>query len=225
MLFRSEITPMLDRLFAGWKSERPFARLTRSGAVPYKPSAETIKTPDKANATYFAGMAFAMRDDHPDFPALLLSNFILGGGSGLSSRLGDRVREQEGLSYGVGSGLRSSSVDARTTFYVFAIANPQNMDKLKAVIREEHERLLKEGVSDEELAAAKQGFLQQLEVDRTNDAGLAQELNDSLLARRTLKFDADLEARLRETTTAQVLAAAKKYLSPDRMILVIAGDL
>jgi zinc protease len=99
------------------------------------------------------------------------------------------------------------------------------MDKLKAVIREEHERLLKEGVSDEELAAAKQGFLQQLEVDRTNDAGLAQELNDSLLARRTLKFDADLEARLRETTTAQVLAAAKKYLSPDRMILVIAGDL
>ena len=129
------------------------------------------------------------------------------------------------MSYGVGSGLRSSSVDARTTFYVFAIANPQNMDKLKAVIREEHERLLKEGVSDEELAAAKQGFLQQLEVDRTNDAGLAQELNDSLLARRTLKFDADLEARLRETTPAQVLAAAKKYLSPDRMILVIAGDL
>ncbi|MFM2095138.1 MAG: Protease 3 precursor, partial [Planctomycetota bacterium] len=220
-----EITPMLDRLFAGWKSERPFARLTRSGSVPYKPSAETIKTPDKANATYFAGMAFAMRDDHPDFPALLLGNFILGGGSGLSSRLGDRVREQEGLSYGVGSGLRSSSVDARTTFYVFAIANPQNMDKLKAVIREEHERLLKEGVTDEELAAAKQGFLQQMEVDRTNDAGLAQELNDSLLARRTLKFDADLEARLRDTTTAQVLAAVKKYLSPDRMILVIAGDL
>lgn len=220
-----ELLPMLDELMNGWKSEQPYARLTRSGGLAYKPAVEIVKTPDKANATYFAGMAFAMRDDHPDFPALLLGNFILGGGSGLSSRLGDRVREQEGLSYGVGSGLRSSSVDPRTTFYIFAIANPQNIDKLKAVIREEHERLLKDGVTEEELTAAKQGFLQQLEVDRTNDAGLAQELNDSLLARRTLKFDADLEARLRETTTEQVATAARKYLKPDRLVLVIAGDL
>lgn len=219
-----ETLPAVNAILADWKAAKPYARLERSGDVKLKASVETIQTPDKANATYFAGTVFPLRDDHPDYPALALGNFILGGGS-LSSRLGDRVRQKEGLSYGVGSGLRSSSVDARTSFYIYAIANPQNVEKLKAVIREELEKILQEGVTEQELETAKRGFLQRLEVGRTDDAALAAALAETSFAGRTLEFDAKQEEAVRKLTPDDVRAALKKYLSLDRLVLAIAGDL
>lgn len=221
----AEITPVLDTLFRDWKAERPFARIPRTGNGNYRPAVEVIRTPDKANAIYFGGLVMPLQDDHPDIPALVIGNFILGGGGGLSSRLGDRVRQKEGLSYGVGTGMRTSSVDPRTSFYVYAIANPQNIDKLQAVIREEIDRLLKDGITEPELAAAKKGFLQQIEVDRTKDGGLAGELADSLLAGRTLAFDAQQEAAIAQLTVEQVNAALRKYIQPERLVIAIAGDI
>jgi zinc protease len=218
------IKSQLDALFQDWKSPLEFKRITRTGDVQYKPTVEVIKTPDKANAMYFGGLVLPLRDDHADIPALVIGNFILGGGGGLSSRLGDRVRQKEGLSYGVGTGMRTSSVDPRTSFYVYAIANPQNVEKLKAAIREEIDRIVKDGVTEQELEAAKKGYLQQLEVDRTDDGGLAAELADSLFAGRTLSFDAKQEAAIASLTVAQVNEALRKYVKPERLVLAIAGD-
>ena len=56
-------------------------------------------------------MIFPMKDDDPDYPALVMGNYVFGGGS-LSSRLGDRVRQKEGLSYGVGSFFSADSLDS-----------------------------------------------------------------------------------------------------------------
>jgi len=219
-----ETLPAVNTVLADWKSKQPYARLERSGDVKLAAATETIRTPDKANATYFLGTVFPLRDDHADYPALALGNFILGGGS-LSSRLGDRVRQKEGLSYGVGSGLRSSSLDPRTSFYIFAIANPSNVEKLKVVIREEIEKILKDGVTEQELETAKRGFLQRLEVSRTDDSGLAAALSETAQVGRTFAFDAKQEEQIRSLTREQVQAALKKYLSLDRMILAVAGDL
>ena len=94
----SEILPILTRTFEGWKSAKTFVRIDR----PYQPDLEirreTIQTPDKENAVFLAGLAFPMKDDDPDYPALVIGNSILGGG-GLSSRLADRLRQKGGLSY------------------------------------------------------------------------------------------------------------------------------
>jgi zinc protease len=188
-----------------------------------KGNTQTIATPDKASATYFAGQVFSMKDDHPDFVALHLGNFILGHGS-LSSRLGNRVREKDGLSYGVGSGLQVPAVEDRSLFYVYAICNPTNMSKVEKAIREELDLMLKEGVTEEELDAAKQGFLQSEQVDRTEDDKLAGIIEESLDAGRTLKYQADLEARVMKVTPADVVKACRKYLDPNKLAIVEAGD-
>ena len=91
-----------------------------------------------------------MKDDDPDYPAMVMGNFVLGGGS-LSSRLGDRVRQKEGLSYGVGSFMGADSFDPRSSLTIFAICNPANAPKVVKVIREELDRLLKDGITAEEL--------------------------------------------------------------------------
>ena len=222
--FDAETTKQqVAKLFDGWQPKTAYQRIVRKSDIKVKGSTQSLATPDKASATYFAGLVFPLKDDHPDFAALNLGNFILGHGS-LSSRLGNRVREKEGLSYGVGTGLQVPAVDDRTLFYVYAICNPANMPKVEKAIREELDLMLKDGVTAEELDAAKQGFLQGEQVARTEDAQLAAIIEESLEAGRSLKYQADLEARVQKVTPADVVKACRKYLDPNKLVIVEAGD-
>src|SRR5262249_23268561 len=109
--FDPEPTVALVReLLKGWKSDVPVRRVER--AAPSNPagSKEDILTPDKANAVFAVGLAFRLKEADPDYAALRLGNFLFGGGS-LSSRLGNRIRQREGLSYSVSSALAVSARD------------------------------------------------------------------------------------------------------------------
>jgi zinc protease len=213
----------LSKILGDWKPAQPFAELHRSGDLKLTQKIETILTPEKANATFAAGTVFPLRDDDSDYPLLVMADFILGGGT-LSSRLGDRVRQKEGLSYGVRSNVNASSIDKRAAFSIFAICNPANMEKLKLAVDEEVARLLKDGVTKDELELAKRGYLQGQEVARTQDASLAKILSDNLRAGRTMKYYADLEKNITAATPSQVDEAFRKYVDPKRMIIVEAGD-
>src|SRR5690606_2927906 len=150
---------------------------------------ERISTPDKSNAMLYSSLQHALDDENPDYAALEMGNFILGGGS-LSSRLADRIRQQEGLSYGIRSGLSARHRDERTDFTLYAITNPENVDRLLEVINEELAKLRDEGVTEEELASAKEAYLQGERVRRSDDGSLASQLLGSMFNRRTLEFTA-----------------------------------
>ena len=70
-----------------------------------------LKTPDKENSIFIARTNVNMRDDDADFPALAVADYIMGGGAGIDSRLGARIRVKDGLSYGAGSNLSVGSTD------------------------------------------------------------------------------------------------------------------
>jgi zinc protease len=213
----------IQAALSGWKSKQAYARIKKSGDQELKAETEDINTPDKANAMYFAVTSFPMRDDDPDYPALLMGNYIYGGGA-LANRLGNRVRQKEGLSYGIRSGLSVSSLDPRTVFYTYAISNPTNMPKVKAAIREELDLLREKGVTDEELASAKQGWLQSQAVSRGSDATLSGTLSSTSRAGRSMEYYSGLETKVRSVTTEQILEVVRKYLDPERIVIVAAGD-
>ncbi len=215
--------PILKETFAGWTASKPYARIANSTPAGITGSQQKIKTPDKANATYAAGLVFPLRDDAADYPALVIANFIYGGGS-LSSRLGNRVRQQEGLSYGVGSSFSASSFDPRATISTNAICNPQNIGKVEKVIAEELARLLKDGVTEDELKQAKQGYLQSMKVSRASDSALAGMLAGFSHTGRTFKYAADLDKKIEALTTEQVNAAVRKHVDPKKLVIVSAGD-
>src|SRR5262249_55000906 len=96
-----EIEKLAGELFGNWKSPKPYARI-ETDFTDIASVNKSIETPDKANAMFVAGQKLNLRDDDPDYPALLLGNYMLGGGF-LNSRLAVRIRQKEGLSYGVGS--------------------------------------------------------------------------------------------------------------------------
>lgn len=214
--------PVLNDILADWKARRGYERLKRLTAK-VNGGEKKIDTPDKESAFYFAATAFPLRDDDPDYPPLVIGNFILGGGT-LSSRLADRVRQKEGLSYGVGSGLQTLSLDRRTAFYVYASCKPENMPRVRQAIREEIDRLLKEGITAEELENAKRGYLQRQQVSRTNDSQLAALLEETIVADRTMHFTAEVEERIGQLTAEEVHEALQKHIDPARLYVVEAGD-
>jgi zinc protease len=219
----AENLKLLRDMFSGWSAQQSYARIEKKTFPGVAGGLKRIETPDKANAVYVAGLVFPMKDTDPDYPAIVIGNFVLGGGS-LSSRLGDRVRQKEGLSYGVGSFISSDSLDPRTSLTLNAICNPNVIDKVNTVIAEELNKLLKDGVNGEELEKAKQGYLQAQQVARTSDATLATTLTDCLFVGRTMAYYADLEKKIGALTMAQVSGALKKHVDPKRLAVVDAGD-
>ena len=218
----SEVLPLVSKIVEGWHSKKPYARIEKPHqAVTGERVA--IPTPDKANATLMAGLTVPMRDEDPAYPAALIGNFVLGGG-GLSSRLADRLRQKDGLSYGSGSMFNADSEDENAMLMVYAIFNPGNLAKVEAGIREEFDRLLKEGVTPAELDKAQKGYLQQMKIGRTSDASLTATLARYLYLGRTLQFDAYRERNIQALTTDAVNAAVKKYLDPKNLTSVVAGD-
>ena len=216
------IAAKLAALFGTWKSPSAY---TRVPSVFKDVPAEILKleTPDKANALFLAGQNLALREDDPDYPALLLGNYMFGGGF-LNSRLAVRVRQKEGLSYGVGSQLESGIQDVSGRLTVFAIHAPQNTAKLEAVVREEIERARKDGFTAEELAAAKSGWLQGRQVSRSQDSELTGLLSRHLFNSRTLAWDAELEKKVSALTPEQAGAAFRKWIEPAKLSVVRAGD-
>ena len=214
---------ILERTLRGWTAAKPHARIPMPINGDSKGGEQQIRTPDKANATYTAGLLFLLRDDDPDYPALVIGNYIFGAGA-LSSRLGDRIRQKDGLSYGVSSGLNVSSQDKRAGLTVTAICNPQNIGKVQKAAQEELERLLRDGVTQEELANAKQGYLQARKVGRANDIALAGMLSNLRHLGRTMAFEAEVEKQINSLTAEQVNAALRKYIDPAKLVVVTAGD-
>ena len=218
----AEVSKLATELFGTWKSPRPFVRV---GDTYRDVSAinKSIETPDKANAFFMGGINLNVQDTDPEYAALVLGNYMLGGGF-LNSRLATRVRQKDGLSYGISSQFQASSLDRTGVFMVTAIYAPENAQRLEAAVKEEISRALADGFTDEEVKAAKAGWLQSNQVTRAQDNSLAGRLNTVSYLNRTLGWDAELEQIVADLTPAEIKAALVKHLSMAKISFVKAGD-
>jgi zinc protease len=206
-----------------WKSDVPIKRIERLAPTNLAGAKEDIVTPDKANAVFVAGLAFPLKETDTDFPALRLGNFMLGG-STLSSRLGNRIRQKEGLSYGVTSSLNASPRDPDASFTVNAITNPVNIDRVEKAVAEELNEFLAHGPSPSELQDAQKAYLEAQKVGRTGDAAIAGQIAANLQLGRTFAHVRDTEKRIAALTPDEVKAAFGKYIDPKKLVIVRAGD-
>jgi zinc protease len=217
------ISKVVEGAFVGWNSAAPYKRLT-DDYVDIAPLHQQINTPDKENGFYIARVNLPLRDDDPDYPALVIADYLFGSGAGLDSRLMQRVRQKDGLSYGLGSSLQVGNIDRSGAFSISAIAAPQNLAKVEAAVRSELDLALKSGFTDEEVARAKSGLLQQRVQTRTKDATLAAGWNQYMYLGRTYAWSKAFEDKVAAVTTAQVNAAMRKAIDPTKISVITAGD-
>jgi zinc protease len=218
---KAEVQKLVVDLFGDWKSPSPYQRVL----TPYRkvePMDRKIETPDKQNAMFAAATLTRLSDEDPDYPALVLANYMLGGSPG--ARLFKRIRVTEGLSYGVQSILQAATKDDGGTFAGMAISAPQNAPKVEASFKDELARTLRDGFTAEEVAAAKKAWLQEQSVARSQDQGLVAVLSRREFYDRTMKFDEALEAKVAALTPEQVSEAFRRHIDPSTLSYVKAGD-
>lgn len=218
----AETITLLEELLGDWESTAKYEHIPYEHVVQDSVELD-IETPDKSNATMYAALNMGVHPSHDDYPAFQIGMEILGGGF-LNSRLATRIRQNDGLSYGVGAQLQVLDPDPTSLFLAYAIFAPENRDLVVKAFREEVELLLNEGISEEELAAAIKGYLDYQQNLRADDPNIAYQLQSNLRWGRTMAFTEKIEAAIAELTPAMVQDAMQRHLLPERIAIFRAGD-
>jgi zinc protease len=208
-------------LLGGWNTAMAYkpivARFRKAEPVNTK-----IDTPDKANAQFEAGVRVQLAESDPDYPAMLLAGYMFGGP--ITSRVSDRIRNREGLSYGANARIAVPLEGDAALLSGTVSLNPVNGPKVEASFKDELAKTLKEGFTEAEVVKSKEAYLNARMVARSSDAGLLGQLASHEHLGRTMKWDEQLEQKIRSLTAAQVNAAFRKHVDPAALSIVKAGD-
>ena len=205
------------------KGERiSYASVART-APGEKAVREAVTMRGKANMNFILGSASALRRTDPDYDAALIANAALGQNS-LSSRIGRRVRDTEGLSYNLNS--RYAWSDELEGIWVLSVnVAPQNLAKAMKSTQEEIDKFVREGLTAEEVEAQKSFFAGNYQVGLGSNAGIASALVQAEKFGFGPKYLDEFPVRIRAVTREQVNAATKKHFFSDKLHTIVAGDL
>ena len=219
---QAKLQEQLDDMLGNWNADVDYKRIKQSVA-DVEAINTFIDTPDKAGAAFAAMTKFPLSDQHPDYPALKMANEIFGGGF-LNSRLATRLRQKDGLSYGAGSFFNASSYDENALFGAYAISAPENLPRVEQGFKEELEKALKDGFTQEELDKARDGVLQNNRIDRSKDSRLVGSLAGNLDLDRTMDWAKQYEEKLKALTVEEVNEAFRRHIKMDNISIIKAGD-
>ncbi|MGC9945837.1 MAG: pitrilysin family protein [Bryobacteraceae bacterium] len=218
----AEVKKEIETQFGEWKTPARYERI-KYGFQKIAPVNQTIETPDKQNAVFIAATRLHVSDKDPDYPALVMGNYMLGGGF-LNSRLATRIRVKDGLSYGVSSSLSAKSNEEDGRFQAFAIAAPQNVSKVEAAFKEEMQKALADGFTQKELDDDRTGWLQGQQVNRSEDNSLVRMLTSRDYDGRTMAWDEELEKKVAALTADEIGKAVRRTIDLGQVSIVKAGD-
>ncbi len=219
---QEQVLTAIEDVFGKWDTPAPYTRIAKVKR-PYDSASLKINTPDKEMAMVGMGAVVEMRDDDPDYPAMVLAGYVLG--QSAKSRLMNRLRHEGGLSYGAGGSFNADSEDNRATLMTYAICAPRNARKALDAMREEVSRWITEGITDEELAEAKQSYALRFERSLASDNYLLDQLVTGLKLDRTLEYQRGLQEKIQQLSVADIRAALTKTLGDVSLVEMMAGDL
>lgn len=204
-----------------WNAGEAFTRIPNP-ITPVPATRLVIEAKDNQNATMLVKLAVPLSDADPDYAALTMANYLLG--SGGNSRLWKRIREGEGLSYDVRSGVNWSNTEPHSEWQASAIFAPQNLAKVETAFKQEVDRALKDGFTQQELAEGQRGLLNYRRLGRAQDGSIAATLSTNEYLGRTMAISAKVDAQIALLTVEQVNAALRKYVKPGEWASAVAGD-
>jgi zinc protease len=205
--------------FGSWK-----AAPVGGAIVPEIPAAhgrrvQVIPMMNKAQADIAYGFTTILRSD-PRYDAYWLMNNILGQYS-LGGRLGDSIREQQGMAYYVFSSLDASVIPG--PLVIRAGVSPANVERAVASIDAELAKLAADGPTDREMAESRQYLIGSMPRTLETNAGIATFLQTSEFFGLGLDYDLRLPDLLRAVSRDDVHAAARTALDPSKAVVAVAG--
>jgi zinc protease len=215
----SRVTTVADDLLGGWRGSRPSSTLVPEPAPAVQRRRLVLSMMNKSQADIAYGFTTIKRSD-PEYYAFWLMNNVLGQYA-LGGRLGDSIRERQGMAYYVTSTFDPNVVQG--PLVIRAGVSGANVDRAIASIDQELVSLSAHGITDKELNDSRQYMIGSLPRALETNAGIAQFLQTTEFFGLGPDYDARLPALLGGVTAEQVHAAARRFLDPERATIVVAG--
>jgi zinc protease len=207
------------RVFGDWKAATAPPVSVPAPGAPTARRRLVLPMMNKAQADIAYGFTAVGRRD-PAYYAFWLMNNALGQYA-LGGRLGDNIRERQGMAYYVSSILDANVVPG--PLLIRAGVSPANVDRALAAIDQELSQLRAEGLTLKELTESRQYLIGAMPRALETNAGIANFLQSAEFFGLGLDYDLQLPGLLRAVTLDDANAAARRVLDPDRATVVIAG--
>ncbi|WP_312822340.1 pitrilysin family protein [Epilithonimonas sp.] len=217
------VAGLLESTFGKWNSKSTYEYIKPELFVTKKQDKEYL-TPDKENGAAVGKISFSMDRKSPDYPAFVIANEMLGSGGFLTARIPTRLREKEGISYGAGSFVNVPIDNNVASWSWYAFFNPTKKDAVDKALKEEVNKAVKDGFTEEEFKSNLTSWLNSRKTGLGNDNTLMGLVNSQLQYGQSLdEYDA-LEAKVSALKVSQVNDVLRKYISEDKLTSVFAGD-
>lgn len=213
------VQAVLQRLWGDWGAREPQAPWVTEFVAPQNTTTQVLRVADKANASYNARIGFAMNEQSPDFAALFTATQIMSRVS-----LWERVREKEGLSYGVSAVLNVPWNGSEAAINVTASFAPANREKLQASIRTALTEARDNGFGFLEVGLAKSAIVSRRAEFIAQAGNAAGNMATQMRLNRPLDFYGRFTEQFQTLDAAAVNAALKKYLDMSALREVVAGS-
>lgn len=217
------VAALLESTFGKWDSKSKY-EFIKPELFATKKQDKDYLTPDKENGAAVGKISFSMDRKSPDYPAFVIANEMLGSGGFLTARIPTRLREKEGISYGAGSYVNIPIDNNVASWAWYAFFNPTKKDLVNKALKEEVNKAVKDGFTEEEFKSNLTSWLNSRKTGLGNDNTLMGLVNSQLQYGQSLdEYDA-LEAKVSALKVSQVNDILRKYISEDKMTSVFAGD-
>ncbi|HQW43124.1 MAG: insulinase family protein [Chitinophagaceae bacterium] len=222
-LDKKQIKSFLESSFGKWNSKETYKEVEPI-YFESKAKTETINTPDKTNAMLLGGLNLNISRKHPDYAAVIIANELLGGGAFLSSRIPQRLRENEGMSYGAGSFMNVEYNYNIGNWGVYAMFNPLYKGRLDSALHQEIDKAIKTGFTQDELTKSVASWQEQGRTSLGSNDNLASILRSFLQNDRDLNQYIEFDNKLKNLKLDAVNTALRKYFDKSKFVMVYGGD-
>lgn len=184
---------------------------------------EVVSVPDKASVDLILGLVIPIHREHPDFLPLYVGSYILGGN--FAARLMTAVRDEAGLTYGVGTGLGGAGEGKDAFWITSGTFAPALLETGRAAVMEQIIKWAQSGVTAEELAAKKTTITGTFQVGLATTRGMAGAIHDVIERGLELDYLDEYPLEIMGLTLAAVNQAISKYIRTGNLLAVAAGSL
>ena len=215
------INKLLKEQFSRWKKGPDIPYRLDLKARPIKGKKRRIPIPDKQSIDMYLGQAIGINRRHKDYYPLKMAIYVLGGN--FSARLMQTIRDEAGLTYGIGSSLSGTGFGSDGYWSTWATFAPDLLEKGKRATRNQIKEWYNNGITEKELKEKKTTIMGAYQVGLDSTGGLAARILSNAQQREKIEHLDKYPEIIKNISLDKVNKTIKKYIKPKQLTFVAAG--
>ena len=213
---------MIINHFSDWKKQSINKIDKKFEIKPVSKNVETINIKDKTSADMYLGQYIGIDREHTDYYPLMLGIYILGGN--FSARLMQTVRDEQGLTYGIGSSIGGSNFNTDGYWSTWGTFAPDLIEKGQKATIDQINKWYKKGVFEKELISKKSTITGSYKVALDTTSGLVSQILSNAERIKPISYLDDYVGIINNISLKEINNAISKYVDPSKLTLVTAGS-